>query len=228
MLLIKKGISLSLEDQNEIRGSLAIPANSCSIVIFAHGSGSTKNSYRNQLLAQVLNNNGFGTLLFDLLTEDEIQMDSNSEEIASMIPGTILNKYNIKLLTERLRVITQWVQSCTELQYFHIGYFGASADVDAALQAAATSDNIRSVVSRGGRTDLVDIKMLSEVKCPCLFIVGGRDKKIIEINKGTLRQLKKVKSKKMQIIPDASHLFEEYGKIEQVADLSVDWFKRYM
>jgi len=226
--LIKKVVNLLFKDQNRISGNLIIPEKSTGIVIFAHGSGSTGSSYRNQVLGQALNNNGFSTLLFDLLTEGEKQIDSKSENIAGKIPGITLNKFNIKLLTQRLISITEWVQKNNDTENLDIGYFGASTGTAAALYAATAFCDIKVLVSRSGRSDLVDKKTLSDITCPCLFIVGEYDKKVIDINKKTVHQLKNVKDKKIEIMEGASHLFEEQGKIKEVADLSVYWFKRYL
>jgi putative phosphoribosyl transferase len=226
--LIKKVVNLLFKDQNQISGNLIIPEKSTGIVIFAHGSGSTGTSYRNQVLGQALNNNGFSTLLFDLLTEGEKQIDSKCENIAGKIPGITLNKFNIKLLTQRLISITEWVQKNNDTENLDIGYFGASTGTAAALYAVTAFYDIKVLVSRSGRSDLVDKKTLSDITCPCLFIVGEYDKKVIDINKKTVHELKNVKDKKIEIMEGASHLFEEQGKIKEVADLSVYWFKRYL
>jgi putative phosphoribosyl transferase len=212
-------------DQNEISGNLIIPEKSTSILVFAHGSGSTGTSYRNQVLAQALNNNGFSTLLFDLLTEGEKQIDRKAENITVKVPGITLNKFNIKLLTQRLISITEWVQNNSETKNFDIGYLGASTGAAAALYAAARLHDVKILVSRSGRVDLVDKQTLSCIVCPCLFIVGGNDKKVIDINKEVLNQLKNAKNKKIEVIEDASHLFE--GKMHRVAHLSIDWLKTF-
>jgi putative phosphoribosyl transferase len=212
-------------DQNEISGNLIIPEKSTSILVFAHGSGSTGTSYRNQVLAQALNNNGFSTLLFDLLTEGEKQIDRKAENITVKVPGITLNKFNIKLLTQRLISITEWVQNNYETKNLDIGYLGASTGAAAALYAAARLHDVKILVSRSGRVDLVDKQTLSCIVCPCLFIVGGNDKKVIDINKEALNQLKNVKNKKIEVIEDASHLFE--GKMHRVAHLSIDWLKMF-
>lgn len=225
--MIKKVVNLLFKDQNQISGSLIIPEKSTSVIIFAHGSGSTGTSYRNQVLAQALNDNGFSTLLFDLLTEGEKQIDSKSENINVKFPGITLNKFNIKLLTQRLISITKWVQSNYETKSLDIGYLGASTGATAALYAAARFLDVKVLVSRSGRVDLVDKNTLSCIVCPCLFIVGGYDKKVIAINKKTLHHLKNAKYKKIEVIEGASHLFEEQGKIQQVAHLSIDWFKMF-
>ena len=226
--MLRKAVNIRFMDQNEISGNLIIPEKSTSILVFAHGSGSTGTSYRNQVPAQALNNNGFSTLLFDLLTDGEKQIDSKAENINMKIPGITFNKFNIKLLTQRLISITEWIQNNYETKNFDIGYLGASTGAAAALYAAARIHDVKVLVSRSGRVDMVDKQTLSCIVCPCLFIVGGDDKKVIDINKKTLHQLKNVKNKKIEVIQGASHLFEEQGKIQQVAKLSIDWFKTFL
>ena len=214
-------------DQNEISGDLIIPDRSTNILVFAHGSGSTGTSYRNQALAHALNNNGFSTLLFDLLTEAEKQIDRKVENMSVKIPGMTLNKFNIKLLTQRLISITEWVQNSNETKNLDIGYLGASTGAAAALYAAARFHDIKVLVFRSGRVDLIDKQILPCIVCPCLFIVGGNDKKVIDINKNTMTQLKNAKNKKIEIIEGASHLFEEQGKLQQVVYLSLSWCKTF-
>ena len=226
--MLRKAVNIRFMDQNEISGNLIIPEKSTSILVFAHGSGSTGTSYRNQVLAQALNNNGFSTLLFDLLTDGEKQIDSKAENINMKIPGITFNKFNIKLLTQRLISITEWIQNNYETKNFDIGYLGASTGAAATLYAAARFHEVKVLVSRSGRVDMVDKQTLSCIVCPCIFIVGGNDKKVIDINKKTLHQLKNVKNKKIEVIQGASHLFEEQGKIQQVAKLSIDWFKTFL
>ena len=220
--VIQINASVSLE------AILSIPNNSISIVIFAHGSGSSATSSRNQIVAQILNDNGFGTLLFDLLTKEEHESDIRTQRIINELPGVTLNKFNIELLTERLDAVTQWAQNNNETKNLNIGYFGASTGAAAALYAAASFRDVKAVVSRGGRTDLVDKTTLEEVKCPCLFIVGGNDKKLIEINKTTIDQLTNVEVKELKVIEGASHLFEEEGKIEAVGNVAAKWLKDTM
>jgi putative phosphoribosyl transferase len=212
---------LSLEAQ------LDIPNNATSL-IFAHGSGSSATSSRNQKVAQILNNNGFATLLFDLLNKEEQDSDIKTERIMHELPGVTFNKFNIELLTERLDAVTQWVQNNDDTKKLGIGYFGASTGAAAALYAASSFRDIKAVVLRGGRTDLVDKKTLEDVKCPCLFIVGGNDKKLIDINKTTLDQLISVKIKELKVIESASHLFQEEGKIEEVGNVAARWLKGTM
>lgn len=211
--------------QIEISGNLTIPEKSTNIIIFAHGSGSTVTSYRNQLLAQALNNNGFSTLLFDLLTEGETKIDRKAENLSVKIPGMILNKFNIKLLTQRLVAVTEWIQNSYYTKNLNIGYLGASTGAAATLYAAARFQTVKVLVSRSGRIDLVDKQTLSSIGCPCLFIVGDNDKKVLDISKKALNYLNNVKDRKIEVIKDTSHLFE--GKIEQVGQSSIDWFKRF-
>jgi putative phosphoribosyl transferase len=215
--VIEINASLSLE------AILSVPKDSTSIIIFAHGSGSGTSSSRNQIVAQILNDNGFGTLLFDLLTKDEQESDIRTQNIICKLPGLRLNKFNIELLTERLDAVTQWVQKNNDTKNLKIGYFGGSTGAAAALYAASSFLDVKAVVLRGGRTDLVDKKTLEDVKCPCLFIVGGNDKKVIEINKKTIDHLTNIESKELKVIEGASHLFVEEYKIEEVGNLAARW-----
>jgi putative phosphoribosyl transferase len=136
-----------------------------------------------------------------------------------------LNKFNIELLTERLDAITQWVQNNIDTKDLKIGYFGASTGAPAALYATSSFRDVKAVVSRGGRTDLSDKATMGDVTSPCLFIVGGNDKKVIETNKKTIDQLTSVKVKELEIIEGASHLFEEEGKIEEVGNVAARWLE---
>ena len=215
--VIEINASLSLE------AILSIPKDSTSIIIFAHGSGSGTTSSRNQIVAQILNDNSFGTLLFELLTKDEQESDIRTQNIICKIPGLRLNKFNIELLTERLDAVTQWVQKNNDTKNLKIGYFGASTGAAAALYAASSFRDVKAVLSCGGRTDLVDKKTLEDVKCPCLFIVGGNDKKVIEINKKTIDHLTNIESNELKVIEGASHLFVEEHKIEEVGNFAARW-----
>ena len=165
-------------------------------------------------------------MLFDLLTKEEQESDIRTLQIIHELPGVTLNKFNIKLLTERLDAVTQWVQSNNDTKNLKIGYFGASTGAAAALYAASSFRDVKTVVSRGGRTDLADKETLGDITSPCLFIVGGNDKKVIEINKKTLDQLRNVKDKKIEIVNGASHMFEEEGKIDEVGRIATSWFRR--
>ena len=212
----------------ELKGRLSSPESVKGLVIFAHGSGSGATSSRNQKVAQILNKNGFATLLFDLLTHEEQESDDKSPDLMNKVPGLTLNKFNLELLTERLDAATQWVQNNDDIKHQAIAYFGASTGAAAALYTASSFKDVKTVISRGGRTDLVDKNTILNVTCPCLFIVGGNDKEVIEINKKTIDQLTNVKVKELEVIEGASHLFEEEGKIEEVGNVAARWLEGTM
>jgi len=210
------------EDSNDskIEGNLTVPKDSKGLVIFAHGSGSGRHSPRNQYVAEVLNNDGVATLLLDLLTEEEEKVDVLTGEY----------RFNIDLLADRLISVTDWILKQENTKKMILGYFGASTGAAATLIAADKQpDNISAIVSRGGRVDLSSkYSSLNSVNCPTLFIVGEKDKQIIEFNKKVLdTHLEKVEKKKIVIIPGASHLFEEQGKLEEVAKKASGWFRCY-
>lgn len=190
-----------------IHGDLIFPSDAKAIIIFAHGSGSSRHSPRNQNVAQILQQNGFGTLLFDLLT---------IEEEAEEIDGEY--RFNIELLTERLVLATQWVHQ--HYSRLPIGYFGASTGAAAALKASL-QNNIFAIVSRGGRPDLAK-EALSFVKAPTLLIVGSLDSAVLEMNKEAAQKI--LSDVQIAIVEGATHLFEEAGKIQEVAQLAVQWF----
>lgn len=200
-----------------LEGNLTIPEGAKGIVIFAHGSGSSRFSSRNRYVAQELQKESLGTLLFDLLTAEEERID--------MITAHL--RFDIDLLAHRLVSVTTWLLSNPETKNLNIGYFGASTGAAAALIAAKVNANIiKAVVSRGGRPDLAE-KVLQDVKAPTLLIVGGEDYQVIEMNQWALDQLK-VEKKELKIVPGATHLFEEPGTLEEVANLAGEWFKRYL
>ncbi|MCL4387076.1 dienelactone hydrolase family protein [Patescibacteria group bacterium] len=201
------------EDTVSLEGMLEIPEGARGLVIFAHGSGSGRFSPRNNFVAGVLRQEGLGTLLMDLLTEEE---DSIYE-----------NRFNINLLTDRLIAAVRWSRGFSQTQNFTIGFFGASTGAAAALQAAAIlgPEEISAVVSRGGRPDLAE-SFLEKVQSPTLLIVGGNDEVVLELNKEAFEVLNTTKS--LEVIPGATHLFEEPGALEKVADLAADWFKKYL
>ena len=208
---ISKEIKISINNK-DINGSMEIPAAAKGIVLFAHGSGSSRFSSRNRYVAKILNENNLGTLLFDLLTEEEEKVDIYTAEY----------RFNIRLLAERLIIVTDWLLKDKSTNGLKVGYFGASTGAAAALIAAAKkSDIIFAVVSRGGRPDLA-MESLPEVKAPTLLIVGGEDFQVIELNETALRMINA--KKKLEIIPGATHLFEEQGALEKVAALSAKWF----
>lgn len=197
-------------------GSLCIPEKAHAVVLFAHGSGSSRLSPRNQFVARVLREAGLATLLFDLLTRAEEEIDIDTAEF----------RFDIRLLSDRLIGATDWIQEMEGAEKFKIGYFGASTGAAAALVAAAERpDVVGAVVSRGGRPDLAG-EALSRVKAPTLLIVGGNNAPVIELNRDALRSMKV--EKKLEIVPGATHLFEEPGTLENVAQLATDWFVKYL
>jgi putative phosphoribosyl transferase len=212
-------ISHADEQQNIIEGDLTIPNNTIDakgIVIFAHGSGSSRHSPRNQYVAQVLNNAGIATLLIDLLTKEEEKIDDVTRE----------HRFNISLLARRLLVSTDWVVQYPKIRNLNIGYFGASTGAAAALVAASERPNVISaVVSRGGRPDLAGQQVLNRIQAPTLLIVGENDKQVIHLNESALKQLSRLEKKKIVIIPGATHLFEEPGTLEEVARRASGWFE---
>jgi dienelactone hydrolase len=199
-----------------LTGDLAIPPESKGIVLFAHGSGSSRFSPRNRYVADALRRAGLATFLIDLLTPQEERLDQATAHL----------RFDIGLLAERLLDATDWLQSESETRNLRIGYFGASTGAAAALIAAASrSELISAVVSRGGRPDLAG-DALEQVKAPVLLIVGSNDDVVIELNQTALKQLPG--EKKLEIVQGASHLFEEPGTLEQVADLAANWFTSHL
>ncbi len=199
--------------QISLRGKLDVPAKASSVVLFAHGSGSSRLSPRNQFVAEVIRKAGLGTLLFDLLTPNEEAIDAQTRHL----------RFDITMLARRLAAATEWIKNREETSHLRIGYFGASTGAAAALIAAAEFGNgIRAVVSRGGRPDLAG-EALPRVTAPTLLIVGGLDEVVIRLNEEALAQLRCVK--KLKIVPGATHLFEEPGTLEEVARLAADWFR---
>ena len=193
-------------------GNLTIVGQAAALVLFVHGSGSSRHSPRNQFVARTLNNAGLATLLFDLLTPEEELVDSRTAEL----------RFDIGLLAERLVHATNWIKQQPQMRDFGIGYFGSSTGGGAALVAAAQlPDDIDAIVSRGGRPDLAG-DALPKVKAPTLLIVGGEDDVVIELNEKARAQMRC--EVKMDIVPGATHLFEEPGALERVADLASDWF----
>jgi dienelactone hydrolase len=199
-------------DSIKLEGSLAVPRQAQGLVIFAHGSGSSRFSPRNNFVARVLRESGIGTLLMDLLTEEE--------------DAVYQTRFNIDLLTERLLLATRWLQEQPRTKDLVIGYFGASTGAAAALKAvAAEGSKIGAVVSRGGRPDMAE-EALAHVQSPTLLIVGGNDDIVIELNRAAFARLKG--KKQLVIVPGATHLFEEPGTLEEVARLATDWFKKHL
>ena len=199
-----------------VEGNLTVPSGAKGVVLFAHGSGSSRFSPRNQYVAKQFNKARIGTLLFDLLTNEEDQEDIETAEY----------RFNINLLAERLIGATEWLNKDLDTKNIVFGYFGASTGAAAALIAAAKLPNdVAAVVSRGGRPDLA-ANYLPRVVAPTLLLVGGLDTVVIELNRQAMEQMSA--EKKLIIIPGATHLFEEPDKLEEVAKLSTDWFLRYL
>ena len=199
-----------------LSGNLTIPENAVGLVLFAHGSGSGRHSPRNQFVARTLNDGGLATLLFDLLTPEEEATDMNTRE----------HRFNIGLLAERLVHATKWAKRQEQTRDLQLGYFGSSTGGGAALVAAAEiPENVGAVVSRGGRPDLAG-DALPKVKAPTLLIVGGNDDIVIELNEMARDRMRC--EVKLEIVPGATHLFEEPGALEKVAKLASDWFVSHM
>lgn len=199
-----------------LEGDLSIPKNATGIVLFAHGSGSSRLSPRNRFVAGELNKKGIATLLFDLLTSEEETVDLQTAGL----------RFDIEFLAKRLSDATDWVLKNPKTRNLKIGYFGASTGSAAALVAAAEKpDIVKAVVSRGGRPDLAGDK-IGEVRCPTLLIVGGLDNQVIELNKEAYMQMKS--KRELVIVPGATHLFEEPGKLEEVSFYAFKWFLKYL
>lgn len=200
----------------ELQGTLTVPRASAGIVLFAHGSGSSRHSPRNRFVAEYLHSQNLGTLLLDLLTAEEERADEATAHL----------RFNIPMLAGRVASAVEWLLQNTDSLHPHIGLFGASTGAAAALIAAAQEPNaIDAVVSRGVRPDLAG-DSLSAVRSPTLLIVGGDDGPVIGMNRVALQKLG-ASIKEMQVIPGASHLFEEPGKLAAVAQLAAQWFKRF-
>jgi len=199
-----------------LAGDLIVPARAKGVIIFAHGSGSSRHSPRNRHVAREMQDGGFGTLLLDLLTNAEEEVDLRTRHL----------RFDIALLSGRLLEATDWLKIELGPQ-FSIGYFGASTGAGAALVAAIERPAIvQAVVSRGGRPDLAGPTVLRHVQAATLLIVGGEDHHVIDLNQAALAEMQC--EKEMSIVPGATHLFEEPGTLEQVANLARDWFNRHM
>jgi len=196
-----------------LEGNLAVPPHPCGIVLFAHGSGSSRHSPRNRFVADTLQSHGIATLLMDLLTASEEEIDQRTSQL----------RFNIRLLAKRLAGATTWTLRQPDLRGLSVGYFGASTGAAAALVAAAQlSGTVSAVVSRGGRPDLAG-DALGSVGAPTLLIVGGYDGPVIDLNEQALAELG-CSEKKLVVISGATHLFEEPGALEEVARVASDWF----
>jgi len=197
-----------------LQGLLRLPVDASAIILFAHGSGSGRLSPRNNFVAKRLGQAGLGTLLFDLLTEKEEEIDAVTAEL----------RFDIPLLTGRLVAATEWTLRQRELNRLAVGYFGASTGAAAALAAAARIAAVGAVVSRGGRPDLAGVA-LPQVRAATLLIVGGDDTDVLALNRQALRQM--VCEARLEVVPGATHLFVEPGTLEQVASLATAWFVRH-
>ena len=198
-------------DGASLQGALEIPPRANGVVVFAHGSGSSRMSPRNRFVARELQRKGIATLLLDLLTQGE---DASFE-----------SRFDIDLLTRRVSRAVRWLRSNTDARRLPVGLFGASTGAAAALRAAAADPEIASVVSRGGRPDLAGALYLARVRAPTLLIVGGHDVEVIELNRQAFEELQCPRS--LEIVPGATHLFEEPGALERVAALARDWFAKH-
>lgn len=194
-----------------IEGELIIPPNAKGLVVFAHGSGSSRNSPRNVYVAKRLQKAGLATLLVDLLTIEE---DSDYQ-----------NRFDISLLTKRLLAIAAWAKQNESTSELALGYFGASTGAAAAMLASQNTDTVKAIVSRGGRVDLGS-EAIKFIQAPTLLIVGGQDTDVLEANQEVLEQL--ICVKRLAIVEEATHLFEEPGALEEVAELATKWFKEYL
>ncbi|MBY0501678.1 MAG: dienelactone hydrolase family protein [Alphaproteobacteria bacterium] len=211
----EKKVDIPLQDI-PLEGNLVLPNEAKSLIIFVHGSGSSRFSPRNQFVAKILNQAGFATLLFDLLTHKEEEVDELTGDY----------RFNIELLADRLIKVTDWITGNPEIKKLDIGCFGASTGAAAALLAAAKRPTqIHAIVSRGGRPDLA-VAGFEDIRAPILLIVGGQDYPVIQMNQAAAQRLHCVK--KILIIPGATHLFEESGKLEEVSEAAVGWFQEFL
>jgi putative phosphoribosyl transferase len=196
-------------------GDLSLPRNAAGLVVFVHGSGSSRWSLRNRQVAEMLNAAGLGTLLFDLLTPEEEFIDNQTGEM----------RFDIGLLSERITAVVDWLGEQETTAAMPLGLFGASTGAAAALNAAAARPGrVSALVSRGGRPDLA-VEALPQVQCPVLLIVGGDDTEVLELNRQAAERL--AAPHELQVVSGATHLFEEPGKLDDVARLTADWFRRH-
>jgi putative phosphoribosyl transferase len=211
---LERAISFSSGD-TALEGMANVPVGARGIVVFAHGSGSGRHSPRNRYVADALNETGLATLLIDLLSEEEERLDSATGQL----------RFDVGFLAERLLSATDWVAADETTASLRVGYFGASTGAAAALVAAAERPATAAVVSRGGRPDLAEA-VLDRVDAPTLLIVGERDTEVLELNRQALAQLGGEQA--LEVVPGATHLFEEPGALEEVVRLANDWFGRYL
>jgi len=216
-VIVVEEMLVPLESGSELQGDLVVPEHANGLVLFAHGSGSSRRSSRNRYVARLLNNIGLATLLIDLLTASEEQHDLKTRAL----------RFDIPLLTDRLVEIIDWIIVNENTEGLKIGLFGASTGAAGAINAASRRDKwINAIVSRGGRPDLANSEALAEVSSPTLFIVGQRDYEVIPLNKTAMAQMNC--KTKLTIVPGATHLFEEEGALDKVASEASDWFTTYL
>lgn len=204
-------VIIEIDKHLQLEGELIIPQTAGGIVLFSHGSGSSRHSPRNKKVAQRLQASNIGTLLFDLLTPEE--------------DSIYATRFNIDLLTRRLVQTTEWLQQFAPARECSIGYFGASTGAASALIAASVIPYIKAVISRGGRPDLA-MEVLHRVQAPTLLIVGSVDYEVLRLNEQAYNELRCIK--KLDVVEGASHLFSERGKLDIVADLAIAWCRRYL
>lgn len=210
--MIINEIEIPIENELKLKGTLNVPKDALALVIFSHGSGSSRFSKRNRYVAEILNKEKIATLLTDLLTEPE---DENYHK-----------RFDIKLITQRLVTVTNYIKLRPELRGLKIGYFGASTGAASALRAASElGEEIKAIVSRGGRPDLAEDAM-ENIKVPVLLIIGSLDDTVVELNQMAYKRLHC--EKRLEIVNGATHLFEEAGKLDEVAFLAIGWFKKYL
>jgi putative phosphoribosyl transferase len=213
---MRRSVTIASAPTGDIVGDLTEPRAPCGLVIFAHGSGSSRHSTRNRAVAEVLHQAGFATLLLDLLTADEEQLERRGGRL----------RFDIDLLAERLQLAAGWSAWEAQLATLPVGYFGASTGAGAALVAAARQpDRVAAVVSRGGRPDLAG-DSLADVRAPTLLIVGSLDHQVLELNRAACARLGELC--RIEIVPGATHLFEEPGALDVAAALARDWFVRHL
>jgi dienelactone hydrolase len=203
-------------DRADMAGTLTLPERARGVIAFAHGSGSSRFSPRNRAVAAVLNRAGFATLLLDLLTSREERVDAYIAHL----------RFDVDLLARRLGVTTDWLASDAATARLPVGYFGASTGAAAALVAAADRPEVTAIVSRGGRPDIAG-PALALVRTPTLLIVGGADVPVVALNRQARARMRPDVEPRLEIVPGATHLFEEPGALEMVASLATDWFERY-
>lgn len=214
---VREAVQIDAGDQC-LHGNLCIPPRAKGLIAFVHGSGSSRFSTRNLFVAEFLNERGFATLLFDLLSSSEEQIDNLTAHY----------RFDISLLSRRVLHATEWIQNDQRTKQLAIGYFGASTGAAAALVSASQlGPSVKAVVSRGGRPDLA-AGHLSGVTCPTLFLVGERDNEVLKLNLKALSLLPETTVKEIEIVPDATHLFEEPGALAVVANAAARWFNTYL